>query len=91
MAHPLSQAEADRVFTDEDRLSAAMQIIPQLKNVQQRERRAAQKAVEAMAAWWSKTGTHEDLLDFEKAAERHQLVARERHGLQAQVRRYLGQ
>jgi hypothetical protein len=75
MVHPLSQSEADRVFTPSERAVAAKPYERQVKNLKQRVYRTGRKASEAIEAWLSPLGTVEDLLDFERHAENQQLLA----------------
>jgi hypothetical protein len=91
MAHPLSQAEADRVFSQEDRAQAAKPYARQVKNLKQRVYRSGRKASEAIEAWFSPLGTVEDLLDYEKAAEAQQLLVGQVAGMEATMNRILGQ
>jgi len=86
MIHPASQAEADRVFSPRERKEAAdRRFNPAIKNLKQRAYRAGRKASEAIEAWFSPLGTVEDLLDYEKAAETHQLITGKISGLEAEA------
>lgn len=91
MPHPLSQAEADRVFSQEDRAQAAKPYVRRVKNLKQQAYRAGRKASEAIEAWFSPLGTVEDLLDYEKAAEAQQLIVGRVAGTEATLNRILGQ
>jgi hypothetical protein len=88
--HPLSQAEADRVFTPADRAQAAKPYERQIKNLKQRSYRMGRKASEAIEAWFSPIGTVEDILDYERAAEAQQLLVGQLAGMEATMERILG-
>jgi len=49
----------------------------QIRNIKQQAYRQSRKANEALAAWFSPIGSALDLIDFERAAERQQLVVRQ--------------
>jgi hypothetical protein len=85
--HPLSQAEADRVFSPADRARAAKPYERQIANLKQRSYRMGRKASEAIEAWFSPMGTIEDILDYERAAEAQQLLVGQIAGTEATVRR----
>jgi hypothetical protein len=89
--HPLSQAEADRVFTPADRAQAAKPYERQIKNLKQRSYRMGRKASEAIEAWFSPMGTVEDILDYERAAEAQQLLVGQIAGTEAIVKGIIGQ
>lgn len=89
--HPLSQAEADRVFTPSERAVAAKPYELQVKNLKQRAYRAGRKASEALEAWFSPIGTIEDLLDFERAAESQQRIVGQLSGTEETMKRIIGQ
>lgn len=91
MVHPLSQAEADRVFTSEERAFAAKPYERQVKNLKQRAYRAGRKASEALEAWFSPLGTAEDILDFERAAEAQQKLVGQLAGTEAVMKGITGQ
>ena len=91
MTHPLSQAEADRVFTRSERATAAKPYELQIKNLKQRSYRAGRKASEALEAWFSPLGTAEDILDFERAAESQQKLVGQMAGTEATMKRIIGQ
>jgi len=86
MAHPLSQAEADRVFSPSERKEAVeRRFTPSIKNMKQRAYREGRKAREALEAWFSPLGTAEDVLDYEKAAEAQQILAGKVAGMEAEA------
>ena len=91
MVHPLSQAEADRVFSASDRAQAARQYEPQLKNLKQRAYRSGRRASAALEAWFSPLGTAEDILDFERAAEAQQKLVGQMAGTEETMKRIIGQ
>lgn len=72
--HPLSQAEADRVFTARDRAEKASLDKRQIANLKQRAYREDRKGREALSAWFSKTGSPLDLIDYERSAEKLQSI-----------------
>lgn len=74
MAHPLSQAEADRVFTARDRAEKDRLDNRHIVNLKQRAYREDRKGREALSAWFSKTGSPLDLIDYERSAEKLQTI-----------------
>jgi hypothetical protein len=89
--HPISQAEADRVFSPADRAQAAKPYERQIANLKQRSYRMGRKASEAIEAWFSPMGTVEDILDYERAAEAQQLLVGQIAGTEAIVKGIIGQ
>lgn len=87
--HPLSQAEADRVFPKAERAAAAERMAAQLHNIRRRYQRANDKAAEALLAWMSPLGTAEDVLDYERAAELQQKIALELAVAEEHMRRLM--
>lgn len=90
MVHPLSQAEADRVFTPQDRAQSARQFEPQLKNLKQSAYRSGRRASAALEAWFSPLGTAEDILDFEREAEKQQRLVGQQAGIEAVMKGITG-
>lgn len=74
MTHPLSQAEADRVFTARDRAEKDRLDNRHIVNLKQRAYREDRKGREALSAWFSKTGSPLDLIDYERSAEKLQTI-----------------
>ena len=74
MVHPLSQAEADRVFSQQDRAEKSRIDSRQINNLKQRAYREDRKGREALSAWFSKTGSPLDLIDYERSAEKLQTI-----------------
>lgn len=91
MVHPISQAEADRVFSASDRAQAARQYEPQLKNLKQCAYRSGRRASAALEAWFSPLGTAEDILDFEREAEKQQRLVGQQAGIEAVMKGFSGQ
>lgn len=87
--YPMTPEGAQQFRPQKDRESAARDLEPQIHNVHRRLKRAHTKCGDALQSWFAKTGCVEDLLDFERHAERQQLIARELSGLEALHRQYL--
>lgn len=83
--HPVSQAEADRVFSPSDREAAAKRLEPQYRNVRQRFYRNMKKAEASLASYDRRSGTLWDLADFEAHAIAAQLNAGVMAGLERLV------
>jgi hypothetical protein len=86
MVHPLSQAEADRVFSKEDREESAKRLQPQYRNARQRFDRNMKKCDRLLADFDKRIGTIWDLAEREIYAERAQINAMEMHALEALMR-----
>jgi len=84
--HPLSQAEADRVFSQEDRSEAIKRMAPRLRNARQRLDRNMKRCDQLLADYDKRTGTLHDLAEREIYAERAQLCAGEVHAVEALMR-----
>jgi len=91
MVHPLSQAEADRVFSKEDREESAKRLRRQYRNARQRFDRNMKRCEQLLADFDKRTGTLWDLADRERCAERAQINAMEMHALEALMRGIVGQ
>jgi len=89
--HPLSQAEADRVFSPEDRAQAAKPYKRQISNMKQRAYRTSLKASAALDAWFTRLGTVEDVLDYEREAEAQQILVGRIAGMEATLKRITGE
>lgn len=74
MVHPLSQAEADRVFSDRDRTEKKKFNDRQIRNLKQRAYREDRKGREALDAWLQPVGSPMDLIDYERSAEKLQII-----------------
>jgi len=91
--HPLSQAEADRVFSQEDRAQAAQrkqspnvrQLTKDLRNCDQRLERNHKHAGTALWNWFE--GDPRGLVHYEKCAERIQLDLYRRDSIVTRLRK----
>jgi hypothetical protein len=63
----------------------------QIRNLKQKSYRVSRKARESLEAWFSKLGTVEDILDFEKYAIEQQKVVRQLTGLENELAEILKQ
>jgi hypothetical protein len=75
----------DNFFPDEERIVAAQRLAPEVKAAKARIMRADRKAVESLGAWFSKTGSPLDVIEYELAAAKHQLEVRKLASIQKRI------